>query len=103
MPATKTRETVKPTGKPKRAVAPNRLAYLRERHRAKGGFWLTMAEVGKILGISEAAVSRHESRDARTARGLSHDDVLAYAKLYKVEPHEIFEGLTIEPTRRSKP
>ena len=90
--------TAKPTGKPK--VAPNRLTYLRERHKAKGGFWLTMAEAGKILGISEAAVSRHESKDPRTARGLSHDDVLAYAKLYKVQPHEIFEGLTTDPPKR---
>ncbi len=91
---------MKATGKPKRSVAPNRLTYLRERHKSKGGFWLTMAEVGKILGISEAAVSRHESKDPKTSRGLSHDDVLAYAKLYKVEPHEIFEGVTVDPPSR---
>ncbi len=91
---------MKATGKPKRGVALNRLTYLRERHKPRG-LWLTMAEVGKILGISEAAVSRHESRDPKTARGLSHDDVLAYAKLYKVQPHEIFEGVTTDPPRRT--
>lgn len=95
-------KATEPTPKAKRPVAPNRLAELRERHKAKGGLWLTMAEVGRCLGISEAAVSRHESKDPNTARGLSHDDVLAYAKLYKVDPHEIFEGLTVDSTRRSK-
>lgn len=84
------------TGKPSmKSIPKNRLQQLRERHKPKG-FWLTQGEVAKVLGIAEATVSRHESGE----RGLSHDDVEAYAKLYKVQTHEIFANLTIDSNTR---
>jgi len=63
---------------------PNRLAQLRERSR------LTQEEVAKIIGIDSTTVSKHESGD----RSLSDVMIKEYAKLYKVDTHELF----IEPS-----
>lgn len=66
-------------------VHKNRLKELRTRGQGIGGLWLTLEEVGKILGLDYTTVSRHES-----GRGLGSDAIQAYAKLYKVETYEIF-------------
>ena len=72
-------------------IPKNRLRFLRERHKAKGGLWLTTAEVATLTGITESIVSRHETHE----RGLTEAHVMAYAKLYKVKPHQLFANLTI--------
>jgi hypothetical protein len=68
----------------------NRLRYLRERGKKNGGLWLTLEEAGKALGYSLSTVQRHEDQ----TRSLSDEDVMNYAKLYKVKPHHLFKGLT---------
>lgn len=47
---------------------------------------LTMEEVAKVIDRDLSTVSRHESGD----RGLTQDDVRAYAKLFKVDSLAIF-------------
>lgn len=47
---------------------------------------LTQEEVAKLLDIDNTTVSKHESG----ARGLSLEDIKKYARLYKVEPFELF-------------
>ena len=71
-------------------MVPNRLRYLRERHKNQGGFWLTLEEVANALGYSLSTVSRHENN----SRSLSDEDVMKYSKLYKVRETELFKGLT---------
>jgi hypothetical protein len=78
-------------GRPKNHIAQNRLRELRERHKAKGGLWLTTAEVATLTGIGEADVSRHENH----VRALTEEHVRAYAKVYKVSSHQLFTNLTI--------
>lgn len=58
----------------------NRLRALRSESK------LTLAEVAKCLDLDLSTVSRHESG----ARGLTQEDIRAYAKLYKVESLSIF-------------
>ena len=58
----------------------NRLKEQRERSR------LTQEEVAKLLDVSVATVSRHES----SSRGLSADMIANYSALYKVPSHELF-------------
>lgn len=62
------------------AIPINRLARLR--NIAK----LTQDEVGKLLDIDSTTVSKHENSE----RSLSEDTIRAYAKLYKVQTHELF-------------
>ncbi len=64
----------------------NRLRFLREERK------LTQEEVSKILGIDHTTVSKHET----SSRSLSEDDIQAYAKLFKVNSHEIFISLDEE-------
>lgn len=59
----------------------NRLKELRE-----GGVRLTLEEVGQLMGLDLTTVSKHESN----TRGLSPEQIRLYAKLYKVEPWELF-------------
>lgn len=87
----------------RKVFVPNRLQELRERGRGKSGsLWLTAAEVARFLGVTEATVSRHESNDPTKARGLTDALVLEYAKLYKVDPLQIFKGLTDSPNGAGK-
>lgn len=79
------------------AVPRNNLQRLRERHRPDG-FWLTLAEMARVRGIDESLVSRHESGQ----RGMSQQDVVEYAKILKVNPIEIFPGLTVDEPVASK-
>lgn len=74
----------------RRPMVENRLRLLRERGRRNGGMWLTIEEAAKVLGLSLSAVSLHETNK----RSLSEEDVVAYAKLYKVRPDQLFRGLT---------
>lgn len=62
------------------AIPRNRLAELR--NTAK----LTQDEVGKLLDIDGTTVSKHENSE----RSLSDDMIRAYARLYKVQTHELF-------------
>jgi len=74
----------------------NRLRQLRLGGKKKGGLWLTLEEVSKILDISLDHVSRHE----QGIRGINEEQLQKYAQLYKVEPHRIFVGLTAGSSRR---
>jgi len=65
----------------KAGVADNRLKELRDRSR------LTLDEVSTLTGFDITTISRHESMD----RSLSDDAIERYAKLYKVNTHEIFK------------
>lgn len=58
----------------------NRLRELRKRSK------LTQMEVAKLLDLDLASISRHESG----GRNLSPEMVKRYARLYKVETHELF-------------
>lgn len=80
----------RPAASRRRAIPKNRLQKLRERHKTAGGLWLTTAEVATMTGIAESTVSRHEQHE----RALTDGHVLAYAKLFKVKPHQLFVGLT---------
>lgn len=74
----------------RRPMVPNRLKYLRERHKNEGGLWLTLEEAANALGYSPSTVSRHENQ----SRSLSDEDVQNYSRLYKVRETELFKGLT---------
>lgn len=67
-------------------AVPNRLKFLRERVN------LTQKEVGRIVGVDETTVSKHENGD----RALSDTMIREYAKLFKVETHELFINLNKE-------
>lgn len=64
----------------------NRLRELRKQAR------LSLKQVALLLGVSEAAVSRHETGQ----RTLSGEMLEKYAKLYKVEIREIFVPMQLE-------
>lgn len=72
----------------------NQLRVLRER-----GIVLSMAQVAKLIGQDEATVSRHETG----ARSMNRDQIVAYAKLYGVETHELFMENTDSPTDIDNP
>lgn len=74
----------------RRPLVENRLRHLRERGKRDGGLWLTLDEVSKALGYHLSTVSRHENNE----RSLSEEDVVNYARLYKVRPDQLFKGLT---------
>lgn len=75
-----------PLGEP-RIKRPNRLKAIRERHKnVPGGFWISQLEASRILGVSHATVSLHESGK----RGMTDKEIQGYARLYKVAPWEIF-------------
>lgn len=59
----------------------NRLAELRQR-----GIVLSQEQVGILTGSDGTTVSRHESGQ----RGMTKEQIEAYAKLYNVPTHEIF-------------
>lgn len=80
-----------------RKIPRNRLTELRERGKKQGGNYLTLAEVAKLRGVTEGWVSLQENHK----RPLTDEDVVAYAKIYKVSPHEIFSGLTIKQHKAS--
>lgn len=61
-------------------VRQNNLAKLRKRSHLK------QEHVAKLLGITVAAVSRHESHD----RAISEDLVERYADIYDVPTHKLF-------------
>lgn len=83
----KTKKKAKATAAPEPVKHPNQLRSLREK-----GVVLSMAEVGKLIGCDEATVSRHETG----ARSMSREQILAYAKLYRCETHELFLDLPVE-------
>lgn len=58
----------------------NRLREQRERSR------LTVEEVSKVTGISKSAITKYENGDLK----LSNERAVIFAKLYKVETHELF-------------
>lgn len=62
-------------------IAKNRLRELRNRSR------LTLEEVSTLTGFDITTISRHESG----GRGLTPDAIEKYARLYKVQTHELFE------------
>jgi DNA-binding XRE family transcriptional regulator len=66
-------------------IPANRLSVLRTRSR------LTQQEVAKLLDIDHTTVNAHEA----ARRGLSDDMLIKYAKIYKVQTHEIF----VDPDR----
>ncbi len=70
----------------------NNLQQLRERQKAEGGFYLTLAEMARLRGVDESLVSRQENG----LRGMSMDDVKEYARILKVDPLDIFPELTID-------
>ena len=59
----------------------NRLTELRQR-----GIVLSQEQVGILTGLDSTTVSRHESG----ARGMTREQIEAYAKLYGVPTHEVF-------------
>lgn len=79
-----------PSNGGRKPIPRNRLRFLRERHKKANGLWLTTAEVATLTGITESIVSRHETHE----RGLTEAHVMAYSKLYKVKPHQLFANLT---------
>lgn len=63
-----------------RTIVLNRLQILRERSR------LTKTEVANMLGVTIGVVSHHENYH----RGISHQNILKYARIYKCYTYEIF-------------
>lgn len=59
----------------------NHLRALREK-----GVVLSQDEVGKLIGCDMTTVSRHESGE----RAMTREQILAYAKLYRVPSHALF-------------
>lgn len=70
----------------------NRLAKLRTERK------LTQAEVAKVLDLDVTTVCKHETGD----RGLRSEEVAKYAKLYKVQSHELFMEPEEETTKESE-
>lgn len=62
-------------------VVKTRLKELRDRSH------LTQEEVSTLTGFDISTISKHESG----ARSLTPDAITKYAKLYKVETHELFD------------
>ncbi len=65
----------------------NRLREFRERAG------LSLREVSRILDLSIATISRHETSD----RGLTEGDIKKYSQLYKVQSYALFFTPTEEP------
>ena len=64
-------------------VVRNNLRYEREKSR------LTQMEVAKILGKNSTLVSHHEN----LTRAMTDDDIKEYARLFKIETHQLFHPL----------
>lgn len=62
------------------SILPNRLKELREQSK------LTQEEVAKIIEVDFTTVSKHENMD----RSIKAEDLQKYARLYKIQTHEIF-------------
>ena len=58
----------------------NQLKRLRENIK------LTQSELSKIVEIDQTMISKHENME----RPLTQRDILAYAKVFKCETHELF-------------
>lgn len=71
----------------KRPRAKNRLAELRAK-----GVVLSQNQVGKLVGLDGATVSRHESGD----RSMTREQIILYAELYGVQTHELFVNIPVE-------
>lgn len=74
-------------------ITKNRLTELRE-----AGIVLSQDQVGTLLGLDGTTVSRHEGGQ----RGLTKEQIEAYAKLYHVPTHEIFFIATV-PDEEEQP
>ena len=59
----------------------NKLKQFRERSH------LTLQEVSILTGFDVSTISKHESH----TRGLTKEAIQKYAKLYKVDSHELFD------------
>ncbi len=65
----------------KKRSTKNRLTELRQR-----GIILSQEQVGILTGLDSTTVSRHEGGQ----RGMTREQIEAYAKLYGVPTHEVF-------------
>ena len=75
-----------PLASPRTALAvPNQLRNLRLRHQPEG-LWMTLEEVGKVVGLDSSTVSLHET----AKRGISEQHIRSYSMLYKVPTWRIF-------------
>lgn len=54
--------------------------------KLRDGSRLTLDEVSKLTGFDVTTISKHEN----SVRGLSEEAILKYARLYKIQTHEIF-------------
>jgi transcriptional regulator with XRE-family HTH domain len=72
-------------------IPPNNLTALRERGKGRGGIWLTIEEVSRLTGLSSGYISLQENGK----RPMSDEQVTMYARIYKVQTHQIFSGLTV--------
>lgn len=66
--------------RPKTPVRHNRLAEIRKSR------YLEIKEVSIITGIDSSLICNHE----KMKRHISEEHIKAYAKLYKVQTHELF-------------
>jgi len=64
----------------------NRLKYLRMRGKESGTLWLTAEEVSAIRGIKVERYRKQENGQSP----LDERDIVAYARIFKVESYEIF-------------
>lgn len=67
-------------------AVPNRIKHFREKIN------LTQKELGRLVGVDETTVSKHETGD----RALSDTMIKEYAKVFKVETHELFLDMNAE-------
>ena len=65
----------------KKRLRPNRIRELRSK-----GVILSQAMLAKLVGTDETTVSRHESGQ----RGMSKEQILAYAQVFNVSSYELF-------------
>lgn len=91
-------EPVSAKGRRNGSIPPNNLQRLRERHKRDGGFYLTLAEMARLMGFSEGHVSYQEN----AKRPLTDQDVIDYARILKVNPVKIFPGLTVSDSRQTR-
>lgn len=61
-------------------ILPNRLKELREQSK------LTQEEIAKLMDLDFTTISKHENMD----RSIKDTDLEKYARIYKVQTHEIF-------------
>lgn len=69
-------------------IKKNRLRWLRENRSH-----LTLEEMSRLTGYDISTISRHESGE----RGLSSETISTYARIYKVESHELFFEPDVSP------